>query len=225
MQRGERLFDLIDCRRLELPVRLVADAIDAQPARPQILDDPDHAGALGRLLEVVVVVIELGVRVCLVRELEGLRDVVVADTVMPRRLARRAVLVDGLVHDVPAVDLALVATDDGVNVVADAGEERLPIGGLAVRALEDPDRRLPVPHEGVADDLHLAIAAEPHVAVLCLEGVMICHRMHVLELEQVLRGDLVELLRDDLDSGRIDEVALALVDCDADHYTVRHQIF
>ena len=123
------------------------------------------------------------------------------------------------------MDLALVAPDDGENMVAHAGEERLAIGGLAVRALEDPGRRLPVPHESVADDLHLAIAAEPHVAVLCLEGVMICCRMHVLELEQVLRGDLVELLRDDLDGGRIDEVALALVDCDADHHTVRRQIF
>jgi hypothetical protein len=54
---------------------------------------------------------------------------------------------------------------------------------------------------------------------------MICRRMHELELEQVLRGDLVELLRDDLDGCRIDEVALALVDCNADHHAVSHQIF
>ena len=61
MQVDEGFLDLLDRRRLEPPVCLVADAIDAEAARLQILDEPDHARALGRLLEVVVVVIELGV--------------------------------------------------------------------------------------------------------------------------------------------------------------------
>ena len=59
---------------------------DAQLACLQILDESDHAGALGRLLEIVVVVVKLHVRVCFARELERLRDVVIADAVSPRRL-------------------------------------------------------------------------------------------------------------------------------------------
>ena len=122
------------------------------------------------------------------------------------------------------MNFALVASDDGVDVVAHAREERLAIGGRAVRSLKDPRRCLLVPHEGVADDLHLAVEAELHVAVLRLEGVSIRRRMHELELEEVLRADLIELLRDDADGGRIEVVALALVDRHADHHALRHQI-
>ena len=77
----------------------------------------------------------------------------------------------------------------------------------------------------MADDLHLAVDAELHVAVLRLEGVAIRRRVHELELEQVLRADLVELLRDDVDGGGVDAVALALIDRHADHGSLRHQIF
>ena len=123
------------------------------------------------------------------------------------------------------MNLALVTSDDGVDVVAHACEERLAIRGRAIRSLKDPRRRLLVPYEGVADDLHLAVEAELYVAVLRLERVSIRRRMHELELEQVLRADLVELLRDDVDAGGVDAVALALIDRDADHRSLRHQIF
>ena len=102
--------------------------------------------------------------------------------------------------------------------------ERLAIGGRAVRPLKDPRRRLLVPHERVADDLHLAVDAELHVAVLRLEGA-VGRRVHELELEQILRADLVELLRDEVDGGGVDAVALALIDRHADHGSLRHQIF
>jgi hypothetical protein len=36
------------------------------------------------------------------------------------------------------MDPALVATDDGVNVIAHAREQRLAVGWLAIRALKDP---------------------------------------------------------------------------------------
>ena len=138
MQVDERFFDLAAGWRVEPPVSLVADAVDAQPARLQVLDQPDHARALRRLLEVVVVVIELDVRIGFMGEFERLGDVVVADAVVPRRLAQRAILVDRLVDDVPAMDLSLVATDNGVNVVAHPREQRLAIGRLAIGALKHP---------------------------------------------------------------------------------------
>jgi hypothetical protein len=172
----------------------------------------------------VVVVVELGAGIGLPGELERLGDVVVADAVAPRRLAQRAVLVDRLVDDVPTVDLAFVASDDCVDVVAHARHERLAIGGRAVRSLKDPRRRLLMPDERMSDHLHLAIEAELHVAVLCLEGVSIRRRMHELKLEQVLRADLVELFGDEVDGGRVDAVALALVDRHADRHALRHQI-
>ena len=67
-------------------MRLVPDPIDAQSAGLQVFDEPDYPRALGWLLEVVVVVVELGAGISLAGELEGLRDLVVADAVAPRRL-------------------------------------------------------------------------------------------------------------------------------------------
>jgi hypothetical protein len=45
VQVDQGILDLADRRRFEAPVSLVPDAVDAQPARLQILDEPDHAGA------------------------------------------------------------------------------------------------------------------------------------------------------------------------------------
>src|SRR3954447_4964751 len=81
-----------------------------------------------------------------------------------------------------------------------------------------------MPHEIVADDLHLAVKAELHVAVLRLEHVAIGGGMDGLKLEQVLRTDLVELLRDQVDGGGIDGVTLPLINRHANHHALRHEI-
>ena len=81
-----------------------------------------------------------------------------------------------------------------------------------------------MPHQIVANDLHLPVEAELHVAVLRLENVTIRGGMHGLKLEQVLRADLVELLRDDVHGGGVDAVALPLIDRHADHHALRHEI-
>jgi hypothetical protein len=159
-----------------------------------------------------------------VRELERLGDVVVADADLPRRLAHRAVLIDGFVDDVPAANLAFVATDDRADVIAHPGEQRVAIRRLAVRALEDPCSRLGMPDEIVPDDLHVALDAELHVTVGRLERVAVGRRLRRLELQRVLRADLVELLRDDFDGGCVGAVELPLVDGDADNHPLRHQI-
>ena len=224
VQLHERLVDLVDGRRVEAPVRLVADAVDAQLARLEILHELDHAGALRRLLEIEVVVIQLGVRIGLVRELEGLGDVVVADADLPRRLAHRPVFVDRFVDDVPAVDLAFVAPDHGADVIAHAREQRVAIGGLAVGALKHPGARLRMPDEIVPDHLHVAIDAELDVSIRRVERVAIGRRLRRLELQHVLGADLVELLRDEVDGGGVGALELPLVDGDADHHPLRHQV-
>ena len=101
------------------------------------------------------------------------------------------------------MDLALVAPDHGADVIAHAREQRLAIGGLAVRALKDPGAGLRMPDQIVPDDLHVAVDAELDVAIRRLERVAIGRRLRRLELQHVLRADLVELLRDDVDGRRV----------------------
>ena len=76
---------------------------------------------------VVVVVIELGGRVGLVGEFEGLLDIVVADGGVPGlaplaglpdgATAELSIVVDRLVDNVPALDPALVAANDVLDVI------------------------------------------------------------------------------------------------------------
>ena len=49
-----------------------------------------------------------------------------------------------------------IAADDGVNVMAHAGEQGLAIGGGAVGPREDPGGSLAVPDQRVADHVHSA---------------------------------------------------------------------
>ena len=59
--------------------------------------------------------------------LEGLGDEVWPDDFQPRRVPQniRAAVGDGFVYDVPGLDLALVAANDGVNVIAHSLEQLL----------------------------------------------------------------------------------------------------
>ena len=158
------------------------------------------------------------------RELECLGHVVVADADLPQRLAHGSVLVDRFVDDVPAVDLAFVASDDRADVIAHAREQRVAIGGLAVRTLKDPGARLRMPDEIVPDHLHVTVEAELDIAIGRVEGVAVGRRLRRLKLQHVLRTDLVELLRDDVDGGGVDALELPLVDGDADHHPLRHEV-
>ncbi len=91
------------------------------------LDQRDELAAFGRVLERVVVVAEDGIRVGLVGVLERLGDEVGSDDLEPERVPQDAgaVVRDGLVDNVPDLDLALVAADDGVNVLTHPLEQLL----------------------------------------------------------------------------------------------------
>jgi hypothetical protein len=81
-----------------------------------------------------------------------------------------------------------------------------------------------MPDEIVPDHLHVAIEAELHVSIRRVECVAVGRRLRRLKLQDVLRADLVELLRDDVDGGGIYAVKLPLVDRDAYHHPLRHQV-
>ena len=204
-------------RVVDPPVRLLADAVDAQALRLQPLDEADRRVALGRLPEVVVVVVELGLRVGLARELERLLDVVLADRLEPGRLAQRPVLVERLVHDVPAADPALVAARRPSRC-GSAGA-RAPSPGRASRR---PRRRRPRPASAGAtagrgpprtsrgarpSSTYRSAGSKSYRSGLGVDG---------LPLEHVLGADLVEVAGDDGEPGRVLAVALLPVEGDAD---------
>ena len=109
-------------------------------------------------------------------------------------------------------------------MIAHAREQRVAIGRLAVGTLEDPGARLRMPDEIVSDDLHVAIESELHIPIRCVERVAVGGRLRRLELQHVLRADLIELFRDEVDGGGVHTVELSLVDGDPDHHALRHQI-
>ena len=133
------------------------------------------------------------------REAECLRDVVLAQTREPWRLPERAVVVQGLVHDIPALDAAAVTSYHRVDVVAQPGEQRVAAHGVATRVLEHPLRRLIVPYERVPDDEHAIALAERDVLVGGREVVSAGPRMQRRPFERVLWRGRVELCGDDGD--------------------------
>ena len=84
--------------------------------------------------------------------------------------------------------------------------------------------RLRVPDKIVSDHLHVVIDTELDVVIRGVERKAIGGRLRRLELEGVLGADLVELLGDDVNGGRVGSLELAVVDGDANHHPLRHQV-
>ena len=105
-QRRELLQDGLEAAG-DLPddeVALEADAVERHAGREELLDEVEHGCRLGaRLLDVVVVDVQLRVRVRRARRLERDRDVGRAERVVEDVRAPRTVVVERLVHDVPGV--------------------------------------------------------------------------------------------------------------------------
>ena len=169
----------------------------------QLSDERDGAVAFGFVLEVVVVVGQLGVGVGFVGVLEGFGDVVVADNFVPEGLAQGAIFVEGFVDDIPALDATFVAADDGADVVAHTGQERVAVEEIAFIVVKDPGGNLAVPDQIVADDEHVVLFAEGDVLVGNGEVVLIRLRMNVLPFKAVFGRDGVELRFNDGIAARI----------------------
>ena len=81
-----------------------------------------------------------------------------------------------------------------------------------------------MPDEIVSDDLHVVIETKLDVSISRVEGVAVGSRLRRLELQHVLGADLVELRRDQADGGDVGALELPLVDGDADHHPLWHQV-
>lgn len=105
-------------------VALQADAVDAGAA---LLDDVDDLERLlllvPGLLDVVVIIVELGVRVGGGRRLEGDGQVVGAQDAEEDRVAEAAAVLERLVDHVPGVALALEVAGDVADVRVDDARE------------------------------------------------------------------------------------------------------
>ena len=144
----------------ESVVALKPHAVYPHALSAKFAHHPEDAGDLVLVEHVEVVVVELRVRVCLMREPERELDEVLADSVAPGRGMESARVVESLVHDVPSVDASLVASDDRVDVRAHPRDQRLAVGLGTIGVFEEPVWRLVVPHEAVSDDLHPVPLAE-----------------------------------------------------------------
>ena len=106
-------------------VALHAYGIDAQAALAKLADEFDHGIAFALGPHVVVVVIEFGIGVGLVGILERQRYELLAQNLVEGRAAVAAILHDGLVDHIPALDLTLVTADNGRDVLLHYGLELL----------------------------------------------------------------------------------------------------
>ena len=188
---------------IQLQVALHSDDVDLDALGLELADQGDDTGALGGDGEIVVVVVEPGGGIGFVGVLEGFGDVVLADDVQPGRFPQGAVLIDRFVDDVPAGDAALVAADDGPDVILHAGEQGFAGEGLARFVFKDPLRGLAVPDERVADHLHLILLAEGDELVGGLEVEGAGFGVDDFPLQDVFRGDGVELRGDQGGRGSI----------------------
>ena len=144
-------------------------------------------------------------------------DELLAQQVVVGRLAERTVVVDGLVHHVPAVNLPFEVADDGLDVLDETRLQHLlggRTGGIAVG--EPPVGRLRVPDETVADDLQVVLLAVAHELVGHAEVEDTLCGSQCLGLHAVLGHGTVEVLvHHRVGLGHL-SIALPLVDGSAD---------
>ena len=173
-----------------LTYHLAANAVNGNASGAPFLDVLDHTLGLAVVgnIKVVIVDVELGGGVGGTSSLEGNADVVLADDLHPVALTESTILVEDLVGDVPCVDLALVAANDGLDVVLHDRDQ----GGLVVD-VGDPGGDLAVPNKSVATD-KLAVGLSPvDEPVRTTEVELATRRLSGIELHGVLGGDLAEV--------------------------------
>ena len=173
---------------------------DASNGNARCLKFPDQgnrAFALGRVLQRIVVVIQLRFRVGLVRKLIGPDDVIRANDFFPLRLAQRAVVIECFVHHVPAADFALVPADDGGNVVVHPLQKRVALDRASLVILENPFRRLIVPDQIVADDEHVISQTKLDVTIRRPKIVAVRFGMDGFPFQNIFRADGIELFLDE----------------------------
>lgn len=184
---------------------LEAEALHRDAVGLQLLDQLVVGVALGvDAVDVVVVEVQLGVRVGLVGPAQGVGDVAGAERLEEDRLAVGAVLVEGLVDDVPVDDLALVVPCHRLDVVLEDGAQL--VGGPG--AIGEPGGELAVPDERVAADLLVVVLGEGHDLVAGGEVEDAGLGLGGVPLHGVAGGGLAELAAEELQVGGVGELGV-----------------
>ncbi len=182
-----------EARLLKVP--LPADAMDGDALLLEALHQLEDGVAFAAdAFGAVVVVVELGVRVGLMRELERERDVVGADGGEPGRLAKLAGrVIDGFVDDVPGDDAPLVAAHDRRDVLLEDGD-----GVFAgLQRPDEPARILVVPDEGVAAHFHAVGFGEVDDPVGVVEVIELPREVEAFPFEGIFTHEHAELAAQD----------------------------
>ena len=141
-------------------MHLESDPVDRHTARNEPCDELQRRRRLvPQPLDPEVVVVELGVRVCLMRQLKGLGNIAIAQLAIKDAVSIATVAVERLVdhvpgHDSPGIRIAKMG-DHGLDVPRHGGAHRLRIGQLV-----HPTGKLAVPDQSVAPNDHLVLFGE-----------------------------------------------------------------
>jgi hypothetical protein len=122
------------------------------------------------------------------------------------------IVIQCLVHHVPAIDPTFVPADHRHDVIAHPLEQGVAVQGRALLVLKNPLRNLVVPHQAMAVDEQVVLLAKRYIVVGLRKVVRIRLGVNQLPLQNVLRADAVELRRNDGDAARVLLVKLGLVD-------------
>lgn len=175
----EGAFELFEGDLVDFVMALEADGVDGDVLFAETPEEAKAFFALGRQFVVVVVVDEEGLGIGLVGPTEAPSDeFVVAEAGPPGGSEPVVAVVEGLVDHIPLGDAAAVTSDDGVDVVAQALKEELPIG-RGVPGRVEPGRGAIVlgPDEAVADDLESVAFGESHECVRGGEAPLVFPRL------------------------------------------------
>src|SRR6185437_11813200 len=140
-----------------MPVSLDADRIDPDAGSLDRFDNSDGAGSLSGALDVIVVVIQLGVRGCFLCQTEGFNDIAGSQFLQEDRIAKRPIFVECFIDDIPGIYFPVISASDRGDLVFE-------ILFYAVRVVHASYEawQLTVPDQGMGIDADIVLLRESH---------------------------------------------------------------
>jgi hypothetical protein len=176
---------------------LSSDTVDWDAVSLHAVDEGNEVGELGgSVVEVVVIEVELAVWIGLGGGAEGDFDGLLTEEAVEDGVTVGSVILEDLVGNVPVLDLALPASDEGGDVVLEDGGE-----GGSITDVADPLWELRVPEESVTTDVFAVLlgVVDEVITTGKVEGAT--GRLGAIPLHRVLWCEHTELLLDDVGDG------------------------
>lgn len=175
-------------------VRLGSNTVDWDTSSLEAVDEGDEVGELGGgVVEVVVVEVELAVWIGLGGGTESNLNGLLTEEAVEDGVTVVSVVLEDLVGDIPVLDLALPARDEGGDVgLEDAGE------GSGIVDVADPLWELGVPEESVATDVLAVLSGVVDEVVTTGKVEVAMGWLGRVPLHGVLWGEHTELSLDDV---------------------------